>query len=71
MLHLETVDPGTFSILKELMHLPILKNFSLVEGTALSLNYGHRKSVDLDLFTTAAFENEVILETLSDIYRYL
>ena len=44
MLHLATVEPETFSILKELMQLPALSNFDLVSGTALSLKYGHRKS---------------------------
>lgn len=69
MLHLETVDTGTFAILNELMQLPILSKFDLVGGTALSLKYGHRKSVDLDLFTTDPFENEVVLQTLSNIYK--
>ncbi len=32
------------------MSLPSLKPFSLVGGTALSLRYGHRSSVDIDLF---------------------
>lgn len=30
--------------------MPELAGFSLVGGTALSLLYGHRKSVDLDFF---------------------
>ncbi|MEP6556830.1 MAG: nucleotidyl transferase AbiEii/AbiGii toxin family protein [Ferruginibacter sp.] len=42
------------------MQLPALSNFDLVGGTALSLKYGHRKSIDLDLFTTAPFENETV-----------
>lgn len=32
------------------MELPSLQPFSLVGGTALALRYGHRSSVDLDLF---------------------
>ncbi|MBK8053568.1 MAG: nucleotidyl transferase AbiEii/AbiGii toxin family protein [Saprospiraceae bacterium] len=64
MLHLETVEPGTFSILKELMTLSTLQDFSLVGGTALSLKYGHRISVDLDLFTNSKFDNIVIIEQL-------
>jgi predicted nucleotidyltransferase component of viral defense system len=32
------------------MSLPSLQPFSLVGGTALSLRYGHRSSIDLDLF---------------------
>ena len=48
MLQTETVEPHTFSILKQLMEMPELKDFSLVGGTALSLLYGHPISVDLD-----------------------
>jgi predicted nucleotidyltransferase component of viral defense system len=69
MLHLETVESGTFSILKELMQLPAMRQFYLVGGTALSLKYGHRISVDLDLFTTAPFENEIIQEALNGFYQ--
>jgi len=50
MLHTETVEPGTLSLLKELMTLSTLQSYSLVGGTALSLRYDHRSSVDLDLF---------------------
>jgi predicted nucleotidyltransferase component of viral defense system len=64
MLHIETVEPGAFSVLKQLMEIPKLKDFSLVGGTALSLYFGHRKSVDLDLFSTNQFENTVIVDTL-------
>ncbi len=69
MLHLETVEPGTFSLLKELMQLPALDNFSLVGGTALSLKYGHRKSIDLDLFTTAPFDKETLSAALINFYK--
>jgi len=50
MLHTETVEPRTLSLLKNLMTLSNLQPFSLVGGTALSLRYGHRSSVDLYLF---------------------
>lgn len=69
MLRLETVESGTFSILKELMQLPAMKQFYLVGGTALALQYGHRKSVDLDLFSNVPFENEIIQESLRNVYQ--
>lgn len=56
MLHFETVEPRAFSILERLMHLKALQQFSLVGGTALSLRYGHRKSIDLDLFYHRKFD---------------
>jgi hypothetical protein len=50
MLQIEAVESDAFSIM-QLMEMPELKDFSLVGDTALSLLYGHRKSVDLDLFS--------------------
>jgi len=42
------------------MELPSLKPFSLVGGTALALRYGHRSSVDLDLFFHEKFDHTII-----------
>ena len=56
MLHTEAVEPGTLSLLTELMAAPALHAFSLVGGTALALRYGHRNSVDLDLFYHEKFD---------------
>ncbi|MGV8136765.1 MAG: nucleotidyl transferase AbiEii/AbiGii toxin family protein [Mangrovibacterium sp.] len=39
------------------MVLPSLQSFSLVGGTALSLRYGHRSSIDLDLFFHEKFDH--------------
>jgi len=68
MLHFETVEPNTFSILKQLMQLKELQAFSLVGGTALSLRYGHRTSVDLDLFSHVKFDNEIIVQALKKVF---
>jgi hypothetical protein len=64
MLHLETVEPGTFTILEQLLALPELNDFHLVGGTALSLMYGHRISEDLDLFCVSKFDNNQIIEVM-------
>ena len=69
MLHLETVEPHTFSVLKKLLAIPELKDFSLVGGTALSLLYGHRVSVDLDLFSNKPFENASIITALEKKFK--
>ena len=66
MLYFETVESNTLSILKQLMSLSALEKFSLVGGTALSLRYGHRTSMDLDLFNHETFENAPILEALEN-----
>ena len=68
MLHTEAIEPGTFSLLKRLMALQSLKPFSLVGGTALALRYGHRISVDLDLFYNEKFDHELVIEELDEIF---
>ena len=50
MLHAETLEPGTFVLLKRIQALPFMADTRLVGGTALALLLGHRKSVDLDFF---------------------
>ena len=50
MLSLQTVLPDTLELLKVLMQQPLLKGMRLVGGTSLALQYGHRRSVDLDFF---------------------
>ena len=64
MLYTSTVEPKTFSILKKLMGIEKLNSFYLVGGTCLSLRYGHRKSIDLDLLSTVEFKNEWLLQIL-------
>ena len=70
MLQIKTVEPHTFSILKQLMEISELKDFSLVGGTALSLLYGHRKSDDLDLFSNKPFENNNIINPLKNKFQH-
>ena len=68
MLQKQTVAPHTFSILKELMAISELNNFQLVGGTALSLQLGHRVSVDIDLFSNEPFENDNIISVLKKYF---
>lgn len=65
MLQTRAVEPGTLELLKQLMALPALASFYLVGGTALALQLGHRKSLDLDLFTQKAFDNAALLDLLA------
>jgi len=65
MLHQSTVDESTLELLKQLQKKDYLKGFYLVGGTALSLKMGHRKSVDLDLFSNFSFDTSQLLENLS------
>lgn len=62
MLHTETVSAATLELLTRLMQDNYLKDFILVGGTSLSLQLGHRISIDLDLFSVTPF-NEVDLSS--------
>ena len=64
MLHKETVSNATLELLKRLMADERLKDFVLVGGTALSLQMGHRISIDLDLFINSDFDAEALREYL-------
>ena len=50
-LYYDTVSAPLLSILRKLMASEVFKDFRLVGGTALTLQRGHRRSVDIDLFT--------------------
>ncbi len=54
-LHYETITPLLKEVLDIIMEEPLFDPFLLVGGTSLSLRYGHRMSVDIDLFTNAPY----------------
>lgn len=56
-LHWETVTPLLKKILIDLMNEDLFNPFRLVGGTALSLQIGHRISVDIDLFSDAEYDS--------------
>jgi predicted nucleotidyltransferase component of viral defense system len=66
MLYTTTVAPNTLGLLIELMQKPYLKGFNLVGGTALSMQIGHRISIDLDMFTTELFDTNELKSKLED-----
>lgn len=70
MLHKETVSPSTLELLKKLMEDEQLKGFVLVGGTSLSLQLGHRISVDLDLFTDVSFDESELSAYLMKHYDF-
>ena len=69
MLHKQTGEPRTLSLLEGLMQLDFLSTFNLVGGTALSLKLGHRISIDLDLFSKETFDNESVINNLVSKYN--
>ncbi|MBK8954806.1 MAG: nucleotidyl transferase AbiEii/AbiGii toxin family protein [Saprospiraceae bacterium] len=70
MLHTEVLEPGTFSLLNQLMSLHELDAFALTGGTALALHYGHRKSIDLDLFSFGEYQADTILVSLQNKFGH-
>lgn len=72
-LHYETITPLLKSILNDIMESPLFDPFYLVGGTSLSLRLGHRKSVDIDLFTNAPYGSldfSNLEEYFQENYRY-
>jgi Nucleotidyl transferase AbiEii toxin, Type IV TA system len=68
MLQTQTVAESTLGLLKQLLQIPELASFYLVGGTNLSLKYGHRLSVDLDLFTSEPFDSDQLRSVLEGIF---
>lgn len=69
MLQFKTVDPKVLELLKKLMTVDEFSNLRLVGGTSLSLQIGHRKSIDIDLFGNYPDDIDFI-KLVSDIGNY-
>jgi predicted nucleotidyltransferase component of viral defense system len=52
------------------MQLPELSGFSLVGGTALALKFGHRNSIDLDLFSEENFDHAALHTLLQNTFQH-
>lgn len=72
-LHYETVSPLLISCLKKISESDIFNDFTLVGGTCLSLQLGHRRSIDIDLFTSIGYgsmNTSAIKSFLSENFPY-
>lgn len=49
-MHVHILDAEQKSVLELLANVETVRDFYLAGGTALALQYGHRKSVDFDFF---------------------
>ena len=67
MLSYQTIRPVTLELLKRLMAEPLFDGTRLVGGTALALQFGHRSSIDLDLFGTIEEDTNLTTEVLERI----
>ena len=74
MLYYNTINDLLKNSLEILMNSSVFENFRLVGGTALSLQLGHRVSVDIDLFSDAPYGSidfEEIENFLKSNFSYL
>lgn len=70
MLYKETIESSSLELLKELQSSELLSDFHLAGGTSLSLQIGHRISIDLDLFTQIDFDTNEVLEFLENSFDF-
>ncbi|KAA1241446.1 nucleotidyl transferase AbiEii/AbiGii toxin family protein [Aquimarina sp. RZ0] len=73
-LYLNTVSDLLWNSLKQLMSIDEFNSFRIVGGTSLSLQIGHRESIDIDLFTDAEYGSIdfTILEAkLNETFTYV
>jgi hypothetical protein len=66
MLYKETVTDALFETLKSISSLEKLSSFRLVGGTAIALQIGHRRSIDLDLFSNEKVKKQNIAHDLEN-----
>ena len=70
MLHTAAVEASTLGLLTRLMQDQRISDFQLAGGTNLALRLGHRKSIDLDLFTYQHFDAISLAEYLTQHYQF-
>jgi hypothetical protein len=71
MLHWETVTPLMRKVIATLGHSDLADRFYLAGGTALALQLGHRRSIDLDLFSaTDEVRTEMHLQALRTLRTF-
>ncbi|MCX6287326.1 MAG: nucleotidyl transferase AbiEii/AbiGii toxin family protein [Bacteroidetes bacterium] len=70
MLPAPAVDRSTLDLIAELQSKQYLKGFHLAGGTALAISLGHRRSVDIDLFTTLDFDTVALQEQLFHDFQF-
>lgn len=63
-MHRECFTPTGWKVLAALGDTVNKHNAVLAGGTALALHLGHRKSVDLDFFTTSSFRVETVISVI-------
>jgi len=63
----EVINQKTKRLLDDLVIKGVVDDFYLAGGTALSLQFGHRRSIDLDWFNAEKFNTRKLREQLLEI----
>jgi len=72
-LHYETISPLLKKALEKISKSDLFEDFTLVGGTCLSLQLGHRRSIDIDLFTDIDYgkmNTKLLKSFLQDNFQY-
>lgn len=69
MLQAHTVSAPLLDLTRQLCALPALEHFHLAGGTAIALQIGHRKSIDIDFFTPHSFDATSLRATLESLFQ--
>ncbi len=64
---LDTLDPATRLLFKQLGREPLISPFFLAGGSALALHLGHRVSLDLDFFSLAQYSMPELVNHLQTL----
>ena len=70
MLQTKAIETPTLDLIKNLQAKTYLQGFYLVGGTALALHFGHRKSIDIDLFSNFDFNATDLLEKIHQDFSF-
>lgn len=62
--HAEVLDSETRRVLRHLCESSLLNESYLAGGTGLALYLGHRRSADLDFFSSTGFRQDLLLRQL-------
>lgn len=68
---IHAINEETKRVFKKIASSKLAPIFYLAGGTALAIELGHRKSIDLDWFTPANFNASAVKETLSDLGNFM
>lgn len=67
----KVINQKTEDLLSKLTKSKIIKDFYLAGGTALALQYGHRKSIDLDWFNQKDFDTTELKRNLERLGKII